>query len=201
MFNPVWRINYQIVRTINILTTILLLELVLNVTPTWACSCFPLRSPNEEMNESTAVFSGQVIRINIPDHFGGMRSVGNPLTATFTVYKIWKGPHKNPIVIQTTRDSASCGYNFEVGQEYLVYSYGSPSNLQTNICTRTTSLDNANVDLQAIGSSVEPPPFKDQSNFLSMNQMMIISILLLLVVLVAFSVVGFHRLRSENNSS
>jgi hypothetical protein len=166
---------------------------ILNVTSARACSCFPLRSPEEEMDDSTAVFSGQVIQIMSPDPVGGLISTGDQLTVTFTVFEIWKGPLENPMIIQTARDSATCGYNFEVGQDYLVYAHGNGSNLQTNICTRTTLLVNANEDLQAIGSGVVAPPPEKDSKLFSMDWLLMISILLLVVALVAISIVGIHR--------
>jgi hypothetical protein len=198
MENSYRKANQITLKIIIISYLFLLYTLILNVTPAMACSCFPVRSPEEEMNDSTAVFSGQVIQIEGPDPLGGMVSTVDQLTVTFAVYEIWKGPQINPLIIQTARDSATCGYHFEVGQDYLVYAHGNSSNLQTNICTRTSLLANANEDIQAIGSGVAAPPLEQESNFVSRDWLLIISILLLVVALVAFSIVVIHRQKSKD---
>jgi hypothetical protein len=201
MNNPVQKFYVHIVRIIILLNACLLLGLFLNGTPAWACSCFPHRSPQEELAESAVVFSGQVIQINNSAQTRGFFGSEILLTVTFNVYEIWKGPQENPIVIKTTPNSASCGFNFEVGQEYLIYAFGSKSNLQTNICTRTTTLANAAGDLHAIGTGAVAPPLRDAQNPLSINWLLGISILLLVIALVSILIVVLYRSKSEEDLS
>lgn len=188
-------------KPILLLTVTLALVLLFNITTAYACSCAPPGTPQESLQDSTAVFSGQVIRIDTPAAVGGIISTADPLKVTFQVIEIWKGPLGNPLIVQTARDSVSCGYNFLIGQEYLVYAYGSESDLQTNICTRTTPLTNAAGDLQAIGSGSVPPPFENGSSPSSINWLLVISILFLVLALAAFMIVLLYRPRGTHSSA
>jgi hypothetical protein len=68
---------------------------------------------------------------------------------------VWKGVSSDSINITTAIGSGPCGYHFDVGQYYLIYAYGDPegniNNLDTNFCTRTAPLDQAEADLVALG--------------------------------------------------
>ena len=71
----------------------------------------------------------------------------------------FKGHLTNDTVsIITGFGHGDCGYNFEVGKEYIVYAndeinigYGKikkvPNTFETNICTRTCTLNNLELDL------------------------------------------------------
>jgi hypothetical protein len=45
-----------------------------------------------------------------------------------------------------------CGYEFKVGESYLVYAHGS-DRLNTDICTRTEKLVDAGKDLKVLGKA------------------------------------------------
>ena len=58
------------------------------------------------------------------------------------------------VTVSTGSDSALCGYNFEVGQSYLIYAGGvDVKNLQTNICTRTAKFAAAKADVKVLGKA------------------------------------------------
>jgi hypothetical protein len=51
---------------------------------------------------------------------------------------VWKGEMMKDFTVTTARQSAMCGYNFEVGKKYLVYANQSGDGLMVNNCSRTT---------------------------------------------------------------
>jgi hypothetical protein len=55
---------------------------------------------------------------------------------------LWKGELKREIIITTNKDSAMCGYGFEVGKKYLVYANGLKNDLFVDNCSRTTNMSN-----------------------------------------------------------
>jgi hypothetical protein len=137
----------------------LLLMLVLAAIPSqqaYACSCIPPAPPLESMANSDAVFSGKVMRIDSDE--APIMNSADPVKVVFNVSRVWKGPEEGAIALSTARESASCGYNFVVGEEYLVYAYNSESGLTTGLCNRTMPLSSAGEDLAALGEGVTPAP-------------------------------------------
>ena len=89
-----------------------------------ACSCGSRPSPSGAYHSSTVVFSGKVVAIrgfDIPAW--GTYSSADRGTIEFRVSTVWKGPAYETMSVTTLRDSASCGYPFEEGREYVVYAY------------------------------------------------------------------------------
>jgi hypothetical protein len=123
----------------------------------FACSCLPSPSVAASLSESAAVFSGTVTKVEGPQ--GQNINSADPVTVTFAVQKVWKGAAEAQLIVTTARDSASCGYNFELGQDYLVYANqndgGGPA-LSVNLCSRTTILPQAASDLAALGEGQTP---------------------------------------------
>ncbi len=117
-----------------------------------ACSCVPPGTPLEELGRSTAVFAGKAIRIDA----GLLYSSADPVMVTFQVAQVWKGPEHARLTLHTERSGASCGYEFQGGQEYLVYASGPEADLYTGLCTRTQPLASAGDDLQALGEGTTP---------------------------------------------
>lgn len=125
--------------------------------PAHACGCFP-SLPNvspkklvlEEKKRSTAVFSGTVISISL--------SQGAILAVKLKVERTWKYVHEHEIIVFTPASDSHCGFNFEVGQSYLVYASASPQGeLWTNHCTRTGRLSiDVNDDLKVLGKGKPP---------------------------------------------
>lgn len=127
------------------------LMLTLYPQPVSACSCAILETPAEAFESATAVFSGTVTAIEGPS--GCVISTADPARVTFQIYEVWKGPEQSVIDITTALMSPSCGYEFAVGQSYLVYAYGEEDNLQVSLCSRTNTLSSAGEDIQALGES------------------------------------------------
>lgn len=122
---------------------------LLGANAAMACKCAPT-TPQQSLERANAVFSGKVIDVD---------KSSNPSEAnriTFEVSKVWKGTNKQKLVITTSSSSASCGYSFQEGKEYLVYASTQDNKLQTGSCSGTKSLADARADLAALGRGETP---------------------------------------------
>jgi hypothetical protein len=122
--------------------------------PAYACSCVVPPPPQEALDDADDVFAGEVIDIT-------PLGTGTHLTVRYAVSDTWKGADSAEIEVQTPGDSAACGYEFQEGEEYLVYTYENERNegpgISTGLCQRTTELSNADEDIEALGESVTVP--------------------------------------------
>jgi hypothetical protein len=116
--------------------------------PAYACSCVQPAPPLQARDQSQTVFAGAVAAVE-PGKDG--------LLVTFDVAQSWKGPVGPRLTLATSGSSASCGFEFVPGEEYLVYGYAQDGQLHTGLCTRTAPLANAGDDLAALGPGVAAP--------------------------------------------
>ncbi len=114
----------------------LLTFLFASAEKSFACSCVAnAESQTKQIQDafagSDAIFSGEVVEIK--------ESPTNKydFIVRFKVAKFWKGKSSREMTITTARDSAMCGYNFEIGKIYLVYASGKSENFSTTNCSRT----------------------------------------------------------------
>src|SRR5688572_10871 len=113
----------------------LTLFLLTSAENSFACSCLFSDKPlnvqvKEAFNDSTAIFSGEVISITPTSEY--------EVAVKIKVEKSWKGKFSKEVTITTAKDSAMCGYRFEADKKYLVYAYGAKADLSTTNCSRTT---------------------------------------------------------------
>jgi hypothetical protein len=113
----------------------------------FGCSCVEPKPPAEALAESRTVFSGKVIDIDSNEF---SKSV------TFDVDRAWKGISKDRVTAATPANSAACGYEFEEGREYLIYSHDDEEGLEVIICSRTQPLETATADLIVLGEGYQP---------------------------------------------
>ncbi len=130
------------------------------------CSCAP-PSPFESFtvrqmvqrafDRARVVFEGRVQSMEDPPNpFAPDGAILLPLSArplqrvvTFRHTTVYKGQKEGTIVIRTGLGCGDCGYDFEAGSAYLVYAYtNEDGNLETDICTRTSLVEYAGVDLR-----------------------------------------------------
>lgn len=142
--------------------TLLLTTTFLAVTtrPAHACACMAPEAASVERDRATAVFSGTVTDIAPAEISDGPNIFPpqNRYAITFDVAEQWKGALGDTATISTASQSAACGYNFETGQAYLVYSYGEATDLQTGLCSRTSRLENAAEDIVELGNAIPAAP-------------------------------------------
>ena len=118
--------------------------LVLHAAPSYACSCVLPGSPSGELAKSTAVFTGQVVSVRESDKGLLDWSSSDPTMVEFDVRTVWKGSNYQTIYLTTARSSASCGFTFIEGVEYVVYSRDGST---VSLCSRTRTRSEAAHDL------------------------------------------------------
>lgn len=161
-----------------------------------ACSCAMNPSVNEAKRNSDAVFSGTVAsRQDALKWF--KRSSADPVTWTFKVDEVWKGKVAPIISVTSAESDESCGYEFQVGQLYVVYAYQNGDSLDVSLCSRTVPLSAAGQDLAELGSGSVPP----QSAAGAEPRSAIPWWSLPLVVVIALASIWLYRRRSERNRS
>jgi hypothetical protein len=118
----------------------------------YACSC-AVGNTAEKLERSSAVFEGKVI-----DKGGTIKVEHNRLRKyTFEVERAWKGVNKKRITIYSyDGDSASCGFEFNKNETYLVYSYlGDDELLQTNLCSGNLPISLAKDEIAQLGEGTK----------------------------------------------
>lgn len=135
-----------------------------------ACSCVTPGLPDQEFQESTAVFIGKVLGI-VDEYVPVYSSLDRILVAMgepsyfwiqagkyvgyrvhFRVHNSWKGVEQTSVLVDTGYGMGDCGYPFAVSNDYLVYAsypHGIPDNYWvTSICSRNAELSTATEDLR-----------------------------------------------------
>ena len=139
-----------------VVTLIIVCCLLLFVKEAHACSCGDMPSPTEALAQSAKVFSGKVVHIS--DDGGTRREpalLSGYISVEFEVYAVWKGQAYATMFIETAWWSGSCGVEFYLGQEWLVYSYDGET---THPCSRTRPLELAQADIDELGEGQVPVP-------------------------------------------
>lgn len=120
---------------------LLITILVTTNKPAYACRCSQFPSPQDALKGAKAVFAGKVISVNAAG------------SATFSVSQIWKGEVLQQLVV-TSPSGNSCSFNFQQGQDYLVYASGENGSLTTGLCDRTKQLSSAELELPLLGRGI-----------------------------------------------
>ncbi|MBI3010660.1 MAG: hypothetical protein HYY57_06740 [Candidatus Omnitrophica bacterium] len=137
----------------------------------YACSCLPPAPPKEALEKTDRVFLGVVERneakgtpykIDMDDGW----QLGYPYKeATFRVITVWKGPSEPVVNVTTSFHSSMCGYDFQVGSEYVVYATEHEGTVSANICSRTRLRHEAQQDLEELGKGTPVLSWKEVPNF------------------------------------
>jgi hypothetical protein len=124
--------------------------------PSYACSCAELDSVKEAFEGSSAVFSGKVVEIVDANKNKSIQSSADSIKVLFEVEESWKGINQTQITVNTARSSDSCGYEFDLNKEYLVYANETNGTFNVSLCSRTTLLSLAEKDIQELGEGLKP---------------------------------------------
>ena len=129
----------------------------------WACTCIGTSTVKNALKYSSFVFTGRVVASEkvslLPKDFNKFaaeyeKMYYEKMKYTFKVSAIYKGKIvTDTLIIYSGFGKGDCGYTFLVGYEYIVYANWNKSLkesdfetplkfLETNICTRTQSLNN-----------------------------------------------------------
>ncbi|MDE2685876.1 MAG: hypothetical protein OXI16_00030 [Chloroflexota bacterium] len=135
---------------------LVLLLLYLDTSYIYACSCVLPRPPLEALERADAVFAGDVVSISESKGMFGswLASSADPVTVEFRVNSVWKGEIHETLFMQTAWSSASCGFEFVQGEQYIVYAREG----WVSLCSRTKNIDKAKEDLMALGEGSAPAP-------------------------------------------
>ncbi len=121
-----------------------------------ACSCVENPPPAEALEGADYVFTGTVTMIKSTNPAPGGQSFPKT-TVKLDVQSVYKGNVGGKFSIETAESSAACGFTFSEGESYIVYAYagdggGAPS---TSLCSRTATLSDAGVDIDALGEPMK----------------------------------------------
>jgi hypothetical protein len=97
----------------------------------WCCTCAPPPPPRESLRDASAVFLGHCIS-------GRWRAAAHEAEFTFDVRRAWKGVRgQNHVTLTTEASPATCGYDFHIGDTYIVYCSRMGTKLYVSRCSRT----------------------------------------------------------------
>src|SRR5882724_5831734 len=85
-----------------------------------ACDCDGTPTFDAELKGSNRVFVGQVISIK-PYNAQKGQKLFSEFVIEFKIDKVYKGTPTKNVKVRTPVSIASCGYPFEKGKRYLVY--------------------------------------------------------------------------------
>ena len=122
-----------------------------------ASSCLPPRPPHEALEHADAVFGGEAVamRLLLPaSRQGGSWSSTDPVLVEFLVSEVWKGQPYETMFVTTRRSSRRGGFDFKVGQRYLVYAQDG----EVWLCGRTKHIRAAAEDFEVLDKGTAPAP-------------------------------------------
>jgi Tissue inhibitor of metalloproteinase len=196
VFMNVYKVmNRKVSISMLLILLISFLMLLIPATPTYACSCASLPPADENLARKTAVFAGKVVSIKNAN-FSIFKSSADPVQVTLEVSEVWKGPAQQKIVITTAESSASCGYNFDLNSEYLVYAHGENNQLSTGLCEGTKLLSSAASDLAILGTGKIPIQESKQDE----QDNVLFWVVIAIVVMSLIGVWGWMRVKHKRSS-
>jgi hypothetical protein len=135
---------------LKVLISMLFFLVSLSLAPktSFACWCMKL-DPEAELDRAEKVFSGNVIEIQYEQE-KNEASMGTSRRANlFEVDQVWKGVEQSRTIVYS--NGGSCGFMFEEGKSYMVYTYDKNGESYTDFCNRTVELSKAGEDVKTLG--------------------------------------------------
>ncbi|HLM60861.1 MAG TPA: hypothetical protein VK308_08660 [Pyrinomonadaceae bacterium] len=126
----------------------------------YACKCVSIPQTLEQeikgrLKTSKAAFSGEVLKISQTSQRGNV--TGLDVTVKMRLKQVWKGQLAKQVIINTSDNSAACGYSFEAGKSYLVFAHSSNDKiLATGLCSGNRPLETAGEELKILGKGRKP---------------------------------------------
>ena len=161
------------------------------------------RSPLPSSRAESSRFDTPMIRTQPPSPLMQDRA-----TVGFDVRAVWKGAVYEDMYITTPPTGGSCGFTFSEGEEYLVYAHDSPyadDGYTVGICSRTALLQQAQVDIDALGGGYAPQagtggPEPEQPQDAIVSRAWAIILAAAVLVLLVGGVVAYAVLRRRSAS-
>lgn len=128
-------------------------------TDAQACSCFGPGTPCESYGAASAVFAGTAISVRRAEEPkpGPVQPINYQRIFKFSVDQPYLGVAGTEVEITTGSGGGDCGYDFRIGERYLVYAHLYQNRLHTGICTRTKPFAAAGEDLAFLGNLSSAP--------------------------------------------
>lgn len=149
----------------------------------YACSCASL-SPSQQYQMADVVFTGTITGINVPS--GPLVNSASPEQVTFDVSSVQKGSLGRTIVVSTSMSQGTCGYPFQVGRQYTVYTQSVGGQLETGLCAGTNLYT-------ALGGQPGPG-----ANLSLLGNPILWGVLGLSVVAAGILLIALHKKRSQS---
>ncbi|WP_227935374.1 hypothetical protein [Alkalihalobacillus deserti] len=127
----------------------------------FACSCVAPPPVEELLGGETAIFSGIIRKVTVEDKPSPIQSSADQLAVLVEVNQTWKGIVDSDVIVYTARSSASCGFEFQVNSEYLIYAHESADGFEVSLCSRTALVADAQDDLYVLGEGQTPSVQQD----------------------------------------
>ena len=129
------------------------MSVLLSSQPAQACDCPEPDPPEQAAEDAAAVFAGEVVATTTR----GDNPADEDLIADVEVDDVWQGDVHERVEVSTPADQGLCGTDLEDGVAYLLYvRQDGDGDFVTDLCMRTTPLDQAQEDLAALGEPDEP---------------------------------------------
>ena len=123
--------------------------LIIITTNVFACDCNGTPGFETEYKSANTIFVGQVISIKPYQEENGQKYF-KEFIIEFKVDKAYKGITLKTTKVRTAVAIASCGYPFEEGRIYLVYSYTKHESSYVTYCGRTKEINEAKEDIDKL---------------------------------------------------
>lgn len=124
----------------------------------YACEVIGQRPLQDSLENSVAIFSGRVAEVQTFT----VEGYGDWHLMSFEVDRYWKAPDGkdyNQLVVFTGTSGDVCGYEFEKGRSYLVYTiqwWHDDNYLYTGLGYRNQPIEGAQEDLDFLGEGMAP---------------------------------------------
>jgi len=123
-----------------------------------ACDCADTGPPCKAFANTPAVFAGRVIKIATISVKAPSGDLYEDRLIVLEVERSYRGSVSKTVEVVTGSGGSDCGYDFRMGEHYLVYAYPHPQSgkLYTGICQRTRPISDAGDDLDYLSKKDDP---------------------------------------------
>jgi hypothetical protein len=134
--------------------------LLVSTNTCFACDCSFEQDPIRALNEAGAVFSGRVVQVGEDVKWNALKGEVYEWrnAARISVEQSWKGISQTEVIVMTS--SGGCGFEFNVGESYIVYAYKDDrtgdTEWHTSLCSKTSQLSSAADTVQKLGEGKKP---------------------------------------------
>lgn len=140
---------------------------LVNATEVSACSCAPGPSLQVALEQSPLVFVGTVRAISKspPTNLEGRRAFNLDNEVEFEVERVFKGDDRDRVTVLTSSSTPACGFPFESGIRYLVYTFQRDDSLPgVSLCGETKAAHESEDELRALAELVDRSPVETRSD-------------------------------------